>query len=169
MIFTHFYPAQATLCMPFLLREIKALTRGHAVPEFMLFFSFSYMIEGSSGLGLPLALGAPIIVALGVPKYPAVVILLLMNTFATVWAAAGAPLRTGFATLRLSNEELVEVSYKAGVALAFAAYILLPLVLLLVCSWERFRLNAIFFFLSLTSCIGPSLALLFVAYEPPAC
>jgi lactate permease len=52
-------------------------------------FCFAYMIEGASGFGTPVALGAPMLVSTGHSKLDSVVILLIMNTFATVWGAAG--------------------------------------------------------------------------------
>jgi L-lactate permease len=84
-----FETMEATLCMPFMMREMKALTKGHPVAELMLLFCFAYMVEGASGFGTPVALGAPMLVSLGYPKLESVVTLLLMNTFATLWGAAG--------------------------------------------------------------------------------
>lgn len=52
-----FETMEATLCMPFMMREMKLLTKGHTVSELMLLFSFAYMIEGASGFGTPVALG----------------------------------------------------------------------------------------------------------------
>lgn len=84
-----FETMEATLCMPFMMREMKALTEGHIVAELMLIFAFAYMIEGASGFGTPVALGAPMLASLGHPKFGSIVTLLVMNTFATVWGAAG--------------------------------------------------------------------------------
>lgn len=84
-----FETMEATLCMPYMMREMKALTQGHVVAELMLLFCFAYMVEGASGFGTPVALGAPMLASLGYPKLESVVTLLLMNTFATVWGAAG--------------------------------------------------------------------------------
>jgi lactate permease len=84
-----FETMEATLCMPYMMREMKALTKGHPVAELMLLFAFAFMVEGASGFGTPVALGAPMLASLGYPKFQSVVTLLLMNTFATVWGAAG--------------------------------------------------------------------------------
>jgi lactate permease len=84
-----FETMEATLCMPYMMREMKAMTQGHPVAELMLTFAFAYMVEGASGFGTPVALCAPMLVSLGYDKMAAVVTLLLMNTFATVWGAAG--------------------------------------------------------------------------------
>jgi L-lactate permease len=37
-----FETMESTLCMPFMLREMKALSKGHPVAETMLLFSFAY-------------------------------------------------------------------------------------------------------------------------------
>ena len=84
-----FETMEATLCMPYMMREMKALTKGHPVAELMILYCFAYMVEGASGFGTPAALGAPMLASLGYPKLQACVTLLLMNTFATVWGAAG--------------------------------------------------------------------------------
>lgn len=47
------------------------------------------MIEGASGFGTPVALGAPMLVSTGHPAFESVVVLLVFNTFATVWGAVG--------------------------------------------------------------------------------
>lgn len=163
-----FETMEATLCMPFMMREMKYLTKGHNIAELMLLFGFAYMIEGASGFGTPVALGAPMLVSLGYPKFESVVTLLLMNTFATVWGAAGTPIWFGFGNLDLSQDEFIEISYKAGVALAFAAYLLLPFVIHLTCTWKSIGHNWLFFLLSTTCTVGPSLGLSFVAYEFPS-
>ena len=48
-----FETMEATLCMPYMMREMKSLTQGHIVAELMLIFGFAYMIEGASGFGTP--------------------------------------------------------------------------------------------------------------------
>ena len=163
-----FETMESTLCMPYMMREMKALTEGQPVAELMLLFCFAYMVEGASGFGTPVALGAPMLVSLGYPKFESVVTLLLMNTFATVWGAAGTPIWFGFGNLGLSEDDFIEISYKAGVALALSAFLLLPLVLRISCSWQQLWENKVFLLLSLTSVVGPALALSFVAYEFPS-
>lgn len=80
-----FETMEATKCLPYMMREMKALTAGHPVAECMLLFAFAYLVEGASGFGTPVALGAPMLVSTGHPALEAVVIMLLFNTFATVW------------------------------------------------------------------------------------
>ena len=80
-----FETMEATKCLPYMMREMKALTAGHPVAECMLLFAFAYLVEGASGFGTPVALGAPMLVSTGHPALESVVIMLLFNTFATVW------------------------------------------------------------------------------------
>lgn len=91
-----FETMEATLCLPYMMREMKSLTEGHIVAELMLIFAFAYMIEGASGFGTPVALGAPMLVSLGHEKFGSIVTLLVMNTFATVWGAAGEDFKMHF-------------------------------------------------------------------------
>lgn len=164
-----FETMEATLCMPFMMREMKALTQGHIVAELMLIFSFAYMIEGASGFGTPVALGAPMLASLGHPKLGSVVTLLVMNTFATIWGAAGTPIWFGFGNLGLTEDDFVEVSFKGGVCLTISAYFLLPtLVLSILCPFNVIRQNIVFVLLSLSSVMVPVLGMSFVTYEFPS-
>jgi lactate permease len=45
------------------------------------------MVEGASGFGTPVALGAPMLISTGHPKFESVIVLLIFNTFARVWGA----------------------------------------------------------------------------------
>ncbi|KAL7508800.1 hypothetical protein ACHAXN_009867 [Cyclotella atomus] len=164
-----FETMEATLCMPFMMREMKALTEGHIIAELMLIFSFAYMIEGASGFGTPVALGAPMLASLGHPKFGSVVTLLVMNTFATVWGAAGTPIWFGFGNIDLSQDEFLEISFKGGVCLTICAYLILPvLVLRILCPFNIIRQNFIFVILSLSSVMIPVLGMSFVSYEFPS-
>ncbi|KAL7519955.1 hypothetical protein ACHAWX_004708 [Stephanocyclus meneghinianus] len=164
-----FETMEATLCMPFMMREMKALTEGHIVAELMLIFSFAYMIEGASGFGTPVALGAPMLASLGHPKLGSVVTLLVMNTFATIWGAAGTPIWFGFRNLGLAEDQFVQVSFKGGVCLTICAYLLLPTsVLTILCPSGVIRQNIIFVLLSLSSVMVPVVGMSFVTYEFPA-
>jgi len=163
-----FETMEATYCMPYMMREIKALTKGHAVAECMLIFSFAYMVEGASGFGTPVALGAPMLVSTGHPEFESIVVLLVFNTFATVWGAVGTPLWFGFGSLELSTEELLEISYQAAIALAVGAVIIIPYVLTVLVPWKVVRQNIGFVMGCLAVSVGPSLGISFVNYEFPS-
>eukprot|EP00536_Pseudo-nitzschia_multiseries_P007374 jgi/Psemu1/240174/estExt_Genewise1.C_1730063 len=164
---TLFETMEVTKCMPYMMREMKALTNGHPVAECMLIFCFAYMVEGASGFGTPVALGAPMLISTGHPKFESVVVLLIFNTFATVWGAVGTPIWFGFAGLA-TEEEFLEVSYKAGLSLAVGAYILIPFCLSFLVPSTLVKKNILFIFLSLLICVGPSAGIAVVSYEFPA-
>eukprot|EP00529_Nitzschia_sp_RCC80_P015947 CAMPEP_0113446620 /NCGR_PEP_ID=MMETSP0014_2-20120614/3806_1 /TAXON_ID=2857 /ORGANISM="Nitzschia sp." /LENGTH=712 /DNA_ID=CAMNT_0000337729 /DNA_START=156 /DNA_END=2294 /DNA_ORIENTATION=+ /assembly_acc=CAM_ASM_000159 len=163
-----FETMEATKCMPYMMREMKALTNGHPVSECMLIFCFAYMVEGASGFGTPVALGAPMLISTGHPKKQAVVTLLIFNTFATVWGAVGTPIWFGFGNLELTEDEFIEISYKSAICLCIGAFILVPLTLLIIVPWTLVKKNIAFIFLSLLVCVGPSTGIAFVSYEFPS-
>eukprot|EP00980_Cylindrotheca_fusiformis_P031389 scaffold26288_cov132-Cylindrotheca_fusiformis.AAC.2 len=134
-------------------------------------FAFAYMIEGASGFGTPVALGAPMLVSSGHDPVKSVVTLLVMNTFATVWGAIGTPIWFGFGSLFSVEEQkdtFIEISYKAGVCLIICAYLLVPLLLHIICPWPLIRKNLLFVLLSITTVVGPSFGLSFVTEEFPS-
>jgi L-lactate permease len=134
-------------------------------------FCFAYMIEGASGFGTPVALGAPMLVSTGHSKIKSVVTLLVMNTFATVWGAVGTPIWFGFSGIFEADKEedaFIQISYKAGVCLAVCAFLLVPLLLCIICPWVLVKKNLLFIYLSLVTVVGPSLGLSFGTYEFPA-
>ena len=165
---TLFETMEATNCMAFMIQEIKRLTDGHPVTELMLIFCFAYMVEGASGFGTPVALGAPMLVSIGYPAKKSVVLLLLMNTFATVWGAVGTPIWFGFGELDLTDDELVTISTKSGISLAISAYFLVPFIFSLVLPWEVLRQNALYMLLGLSACVLPGMGISFVSYEFPS-
>lgn len=168
---TLFETMEATYCMPYMMREMKALTVGHPVAELMLIFAFAYMIEGASGFGTPVALGAPMLVSTGHSKMKSVVTLLIMNTFATVWGAVGTPIWFGFGTLfepDQQEEAFIQISRKAAICLGLCAFLLMPFLLCIICPWALVRKNLPFIYLSLCVTVGPSLGLAFVSEEFPS-
>jgi lactate permease len=65
--------------------RIRVLCAGHPVAEvFLIAWAFSYMIEGASGFGAPVALAAPMLVSLGHPAVPSIVCCLIMNSLPAV-------------------------------------------------------------------------------------
>lgn len=46
-----FETMEATRCLPYMMREMKALTGGHPVAELCVIYSFAMMVEGASGFG----------------------------------------------------------------------------------------------------------------------
>lgn len=48
---TLFETMEVTNCLPYMMREMKALTEGHPIAELMLIFAFAMVVEGASGFG----------------------------------------------------------------------------------------------------------------------
>lgn len=168
---TLFETMEATYCMPYMMREMKALTVGHPVAELMLIFAFAYMIEGASGFGTPVALGAPMLVSTGHSKLESVVTLLIMNAFSTVWGAVGTPIWFGFGSIfepDVQDEGFIQISYKAAICLGTCAFVLVPPLLCIICPWDLVKKNLVFIYLSLFVTVGPSLGIAFGSEEFPS-
>ena len=164
-----FQTMEATLCLPYMMRELQVLTAGHHVAELLLLFAFGYAVEGASGFGTPVALAAPMLVRTGQPALGSVVTLLVMNTFATVWGAVGTPLWFGFnSTNNWSDDDLLAVSQKAAVALAVAAVLVMPTLLTVLVPWRTVRANLVFVYAALAVTVGPSVGIAHFNYEFPA-
>lgn len=164
---TLFETMEATLCLPYMMRELKSLTAGHPVAELMLIFCFATLIEGASGFGTPVALAAPMLVSTGNPPFESVVTLLLFNAFVTCWGAVGTPIWFGFGNLNLTEQDYTEISTKAGVALGISAFILIPLVLTIIVPFHLVKRNIVFILLSLCTCIGCIMGIASVDYQFP--
>jgi L-lactate permease len=81
--------------------------------------------------------------------------------------APGTPIWFGFAGLA-TEEEFREISFKSGVCLGIAAFILVPLTLWILVPLKVVKKSIIFVFLSLATVVGPSLGISMVSYEFPS-
>ncbi|CAD7695229.1 unnamed protein product [Ostreobium quekettii] len=161
-----FSTMQYTMCLPYIIEQIKGGTNGHPVAEvFLIGWAFAYLIEGASGFGTPVALGAPMLVELGHAPFQSVLCLLIMNTLATPYGAVGTPIWFGFGTLGLSDDSLIRVGFKTSVIDAVVAHIVPLLAATFLVSWNDLRRNWLFVLLSIWSCVIPAVALSFVSFE----
>jgi L-lactate permease len=81
----------------------------------------------------------------------------------------GTPIWFGFGNLGLTEDDFVEISYKAGVALIIAAFLVLPtMVLTIACPWRVLHKNALFLVLSMITVHGPSFGISFFSFEFPS-
>jgi lactate permease len=108
------------------------------------------------------------LVSTGHDPFQSVVLLLVFNTFATVWGAAGTPLWFGFGSLDLTTAETLDVSQKSAICLTIGAFLLMPWVLTILLPWRIVWDNIIFVFLSLAVSVGPSLGIAFISFEFPS-
>jgi L-lactate permease len=163
-----FETMEATMCLPYMMREMKHLTGGHPVAEAMLIFPFVYMLEGAAGFGTPAALAAPMLISLGHRELETVVTLLVLNTLPAVWGACGTPLWFGFGNLNLTEGELLLISQKGAVALAFGSFIVGPWVLTVLLPRTMVKSNLLFVMSSFLVTVGPSVGIAAVNYDFPA-
>jgi L-lactate permease len=163
-----FETMEATMCLPYMMREMKHLTGGHPVAEAMLIFPFVYMLEGAAGFGAPAALAAPMLISLGHRELETVVTLLVLNTLPAVWGACGTPLWFGFGNLNLTEGELLLISQKGAVALAFGSFIVGPWVLTVLLPRTMVKSNLLFVMSSFLVTVGPSVGIAAVNYDFPA-
>ena len=98
-----------------------------------------------------------------------VVVLLIFNTFATVWGAVGTPIWFGFGgDLELTDDDFLEISQKSAIALAIGSFIIVPWVLCILVPPPMLKANIKFVFAALATCVGPALGIAFVSYEFPS-
>ena len=82
--------------------------------------------------------------------------------------AVGTPLWFGFGPLKLSEKDLLEISYQSSIAMMISASILLPWVLTVLIPFSVVRKNLVFLYLSIFSVMVPLVGLSFVSYEFPS-
>src|SRR5215470_8026879 len=122
-------------------------------------WSFPFMIEGASGFGTPAAIAAPLLVGLGFEPVRVAILTLVMNSVPTSFGAVGTPMWFGFSQVPLGPSEIFSVSWKSALVHSIAA-LFVPLVALrFVVGWTEIRENLLFIYLSILSCVLPSLIL----------
>jgi L-lactate permease len=67
-----------------------------------------------------------------------------------------------------TDEEFVEISFKAAIAMCFGSFLLVPLCLRIVIPWELVKHNLVFIFCSLATVMGPVTGISLVSFEFPA-
>jgi lactate permease len=131
-------------------------------------WAFSFMIEGSSGFGTPAAIAAPLLVGLGFDAVRVAILTLAMNSVPVTFGAVGTPMWFGFSQAQLSPAEILSVSWKSALVNSAAALLVPVIALRFVVGWSQIRQNLVFIYLSILSCILPSLVLSRFNYEFPS-
>jgi lactate permease len=131
-------------------------------------WAFSFMIEGSSGFGTPAAIAAPLLVGLGFEAVPVAILTLVMNSVPVTFGAVGTPMWFGFSQVPLSPSEILSVSWKSAVMNSVAALFVPIIALRFVVGWSLIRENLLYIYLSILSCVLPSLVLSRFNYEFPS-
>jgi lactate permease len=131
-------------------------------------WTFPFMLEGASGFGTPAAIAAPLLVGLGFDAVRVAILTLIMNSVPTTFGAVGTPMWFGFSQVPMSSFEILSVSWKSALVHGAAA-LLVPLIALrFVVGWASIRQNILYIYLSILSCVLPSLALSRFNYEFPS-
>jgi lactate permease len=131
-------------------------------------WTFSYMIEGSSGFGTPAAIAAPLLVGLGFDSMRVAIFALVLNSVPVTFGAVGTPMWFGFSQAQLSPSEILSVSWKSAVVNSVAALFVPVIALRFVVGWDQIRQNLVYIYLSILSCVVPSLVLSRFNYEFPS-
>ena len=131
-------------------------------------WSFPFMIEGASGFGTPAAIAAPLLVGLGFEPLRVAILTLIMNSVPTTFGAVGTPMWFGFSQVPLSPSEILSVSWKSAFVHSVAALFVPVIALRFVLGWAQIRENLLYVYLSILSCVLPSLALSRFNYEFPS-
>jgi lactate permease len=131
-------------------------------------WAFSFMIEGASGFGTPAAIAAPLLVGLGFDAAPVAILTLVMNSVPVTFGAVGTPMWFGFSQTQLSPSEVLSLSWKSTVVNSVAALIAPIIALRFVAGWSEIRRNLLYIYLSILSCVLPSLVLSRFNYEFPS-
>ncbi|KAF8068175.1 hypothetical protein HT031_001861 [Scenedesmus sp. PABB004] len=164
-----FQTMHETMCLPWMMGQIKSLSAGHPVAEVMLIgFCFAYLVEGASGFGTPVALAAPMLASLGHAPIPTVCSLLIFNTLATQFGAVGTPIWFGFGDLQLSDANLQLTGLKASILVGACALVIVPLAASFLVPLRELARNGVFVLLSIASAVAPALAISLFSYEFPS-
>jgi len=131
-------------------------------------WAFPFMIEGASGFGTPAAIAAPLLVGLGFDAVRVAILTLVMNAVPVTFGAVGTPMWFGFSQVPLSPSEILAVSWKSALVHTVAALFVPIIALRFVVGWDQIRQNLLYIYLSILSCVLPSLALSRFNYEFPS-
>ncbi|HEY7335586.1 MAG TPA: L-lactate permease [Bryobacteraceae bacterium] len=147
---------------------LKEVSRNPVAQLMIVGWAFPFMMEGASGFGTPAAIAAPLLAGLGFEPVRVAILTLVMNSVPATFGAVGTPMWFGFSQVPLSPSEILSVSWKSALVHTVAALFVPIVALRLVVGWNQIRQNLLYIYLSILSCILPSLALSRFNYEFPS-
>ncbi len=135
-------------------------------------WAFTFMLEGASGFGTPVAIAVPILAGLGFKPMQVVILALVMNSVPVSFGAVGTPTWYGFKTLldsgTISPVQVTQIG-QISALIHFVAGLIIPILALrFVVSWKEIKENILFIFISILSCTIPYLIIAQFNYEFPA-
>ncbi|HEX3470677.1 MAG TPA: L-lactate permease [Silvibacterium sp.] len=131
-------------------------------------WAFPFMLEGASGFGTPAAIAAPLLVGLGFEPVRVAILTLVMNSMPATFGAVGTPMWFGFSQVPFGPSEILAVSWKSALVNSVAALFVPVVALRFVVGWAEIRQNLLYIYLSILSCVLPSLFLSRFNYEFPS-
>ncbi|HEX2661508.1 MAG TPA: L-lactate permease [Candidatus Acidoferrum sp.] len=147
------------------LKEVSA----NPVAQLMIVgWAFPFMTEGASGFGTPAAIAAPLLVGLGFDAVRVTILTLIMNAVPVTFGAVGTPMWFGLSQVPLSPSEILSVSWKSALVHSTAALVVPIIALRFAVGWAEIRQNLFYIYLSILSCVLPSLILSRFNYEFPS-
>ena len=147
---------------------LKELSPNPVAQLMIVGWAFSFMIEGTSGFGTPAAIAAPLLVGLGFDAVRVAILTLVMNSVPVTFGAVGTPMWFGFSQVQLNPSEILSVSWKSALVNSVAALFVPIIALRFVVAWSQIRGNLLYIYLSILSCVLPSLFLARFSYELPS-
>src|SRR5262249_2227066 len=96
------------------------------------------------------------------------ILTLVMNSVPTTFGAVGTPMWFGFSQVPLSPSEMLSVSWKSALVHSIAALVVPVIALSAMVGWAKTRQNLVYVYLSILSCVLPSLVLSRYNYEFPS-
>ena len=82
---------------------LETFSKDYRIQILLLAWLLESFLEGTAGFGTPLTIVAPLLVGIGLAPIQALVVTLLGNSTAGIFGAVGTPIRTGFASLPITN------------------------------------------------------------------
>ncbi|WP_299015585.1 L-lactate permease [uncultured Photobacterium sp.] len=147
---------------------LEGISRNQVAQLMIIGWAFAFMIEGASGFGTPAAIAAPILVGLGFNPLKVAMLALVMNSVPVSFGAVGTPTWFGFSNLGLDDAALLETGNISALIHFVAAFIIPPMALRFIVSWNDIRKNYLFVLISTLSCTVPYFLLAQWNYEFPA-
>ncbi len=155
-------------CLDIVRNWLNNITPNRIAQLMIIGWAFSFMIEGASGFGTPVALAAPLLVGLGFKAFEVALLCLVMNSVPVSFGAVGTPTWFGFGQLNLGSDQIAAIGWKTALMHAGAALVIPLLALRFVESWAEIRRNLVYVYLSVFACIVPYVVISFWSYEFPA-
>lgn len=138
--------------------HLESFSRDLRLQVILLAWFLENFLEGIAGFGTPSTIVAPLLVALGISPFSAVVIALLGNSTSVPFGAAGTPIRVGLAGLNLDLNTVAATTAKIN----FIGLIVPVFMLLILVSKQRHRQKL--FFEALPFALWSGIAFVLPAY-----